>query len=255
MILLESGANVDGQVAGQEFDFTCQPKSLPKEHSIPYLKLIGDTKKYKKDPLYFLENPKLLYNSHFYCGSRHSSLWSPTALEYDGFSIGAFKSASLTDVSLDEFFSMYISRSKPLEPKFQGYLPPTYDPEEVSRISCFCRGALSLGLTGLKVLVLHQIFLDDNILDTISCLKLELLHLISCWWQWAGFEFMYRDGRWTTRQCNFFKRLHITLSDNPFYTNGSLLHDELEEFIINSHSNLSRPLCLDASECYKLKHM
>ena len=241
---------VDKEVTYQGFDFTCQPKSLPEKHSVPYLKLIKDTKKYKKDQLYFLENPKPLYNPGFYYEGLSIFDTKYLRFEDEDLSIGVFQSVSSMDASPKKVFSMYVARSRHVRIEYLDSHRRKYDPEEASRISYFCRKILSLGLKNLKVLVLHQILIDQDILRSIGCLKLEQLSLISCWWDLGSYSHDPPKA--------LFKRLHIIQYEEAFIAQGSLLHENLEELVINSHAPSSNPFnycTLHASKCGKLKHV
>ena len=105
---MKSSTNVGKQIVSHESDFIYPSMSLPKKHSIPYLKLVEDTKKYKRDQLYFLENPKLLYSPDFYYESPRIESYSN--FEDEGLSIGIFQSASSTRCfSRRHFLNVYFS--------------------------------------------------------------------------------------------------------------------------------------------------
>ena len=241
---------VDKEVTYQGLTLLVSLKSLPEKHSVPYLKLIEDTKKYKKDQLYFLENPKLLYNPDFYYEGFPFYDRKHLKFEDEGLSIGIFQSASSTDASPENVFSMYVARTRHVTIEYPDFHQRTYNPDEASRISYFCGRVLSLGLTNLEILVLHQILVNRDMFQSIGCLKLEQLSLISCWWDLGGFS---HDP-----QKALFKRLHIIQYYKAFITLGSLLHENLEELIIDSHVPSYNPFnqcTLHASKCGKLRHM
>ena len=230
---MDSTTNVDKQVTSREFDSTHQSMSSSEKRSMPYSTLIKDTEKYEKSQLHFLENPKTMYSQDF---------------DREGFSIGVLQSVSSTDVSLRNVSSMYISRSRP--PAFGNFSlgqPPTYDSEEASRISFLCKRILSPGLENLSVLVLYQVLLDKAMLQSIGHLKLELLHLVSCWWDLG---YIHYDPPKT-----LFKRLHITQYNTAAITGEWLLSENLEELIVNSHHPFYKPFYLYATNCDKLKHV
>ena len=148
---------------------------------------------------------------------------------------------------------MYISRTRHVKtgypcPGCLDFSRTTYDLREASRISHFCRKVLSLGLKNLKVLVLHRILLDDDMLQIIGLSELEQLDLISCWWD-------LKDVSYYSPSKIPFRRLHITHYDDAFVTDGQLLHSKLEELVLNAHLPSPRPLSLDATNCDELKHV
>jgi hypothetical protein len=225
--------NIEDQVTGLEFDFSCKPISLSKEYPVQFSRLVEDTGKYTKDRLHFLKNPEVLCDSTF-CR--------------DDLSIGIFQSASLGRYFSRQVFSMYIAGSKHIrfeciEPSYRDYYQ-----KEASRISRFSMFIHPSGLTNLRILIFHQILLNDELFQNIAPLDLELLHLVSCGWDLKAIDP-------NVPLAASFRRLHITQYDDAIVTNGRLLHSELEELIVNSHATRPRLLFLDAKKCEVLKHV
>jgi hypothetical protein len=229
-------------------DFTHQSMPLPEGYPAQFLRPSRDIKNYNKNQLYFLKNPRVMYNPVFYYEGLSIDDAPRLNFRDEGLSIGVFQSVFQTDACPNNVISMYIARSRPLKTKHLDVHHRTYDSEEKSRISYFCRQVFSLNLVNLRILVLYQILLDDSVLQKIGCLKLELLHLISCWWD------LKRVGYDAPLKASF-KRLHITQYDNAFVTYGWLLHKKLEELVINSHVPSPEPFFLWATECNRLERM